>query len=66
MCHLLPAAGSLRRTFGYRPNFRAHWRTVSWLTMMPRAANNSSTIRRLSGKRKWIQIAWLTISTENR
>jgi hypothetical protein len=24
---------------------RAHCRTVSWLTMMPRAPNNSSTIR---------------------
>ena len=34
------------------PNLRAHWRTVSWLTMMPRAANNSSTMRNPSGKRK--------------
>jgi len=35
-----------------RPNFRPHWRIVSSLTEMPRAANISSTIRRLSGKRK--------------
>ena len=27
--------------------------TVSWLTMMPRAASNSSTMRSLSGKRKY-------------
>jgi hypothetical protein len=27
-------------------------RTVSWLTMMPRAASNSSTMRSPSGKRK--------------
>src|SRR3954447_16444736 len=27
-------------------------RTVSWLTMMPRAASSSSTMRRLRGKRK--------------
>src|SRR3954447_57742 len=34
------------------PNLRPHWRTVSWLTVMPRAASSSSTIRRPSGKRK--------------
>jgi hypothetical protein len=32
------------------PNLRAHCRTVSWLTSMPRAASISSTMRRLSGK----------------
>jgi hypothetical protein len=30
---------------------RAHCRTLSWLTMMSRAASISSTMRRLSGKR---------------
>src|SRR3954471_14228059 len=29
-----------------------HWRTVSWLTSMPRAASISSTMRKLRGKRK--------------
>jgi hypothetical protein len=54
MCHLPPAAGSLRRIWFANacPNFTAHCRTVSWLTMMPRAASNSSTICKLSGKRK--------------
>jgi hypothetical protein len=33
------------------PNLSGDCRTVSWLTMMPRAANNSSTMRRPSGKR---------------
>jgi hypothetical protein len=33
----------------------------SWLTMIPRAASRSSTIRRLSGKRKLSQTAcWMT------
>src|SRR3954447_5960079 len=37
-CHLSPARGSLRRiSFANAwPNFSAHWRTVSWLTVMPR------------------------------
>jgi len=54
MCHLSPAAGSLRRVWlaNTWPNLSAHCRTVSWLTMMPRAASSSSTIRKLSGKRK--------------
>jgi hypothetical protein len=44
----------------------AHCRTVSWLTMMPRAASNSSTMRRPSGKRKYSHTAWLMISAGNR
>ena len=48
------------------PNFRAHCRTVSWLTSMPRAASISSTIRRLKGKRKYNQTAWLITSTGKR
>jgi hypothetical protein len=32
--------------------FQRHCRTVSWLMTMPRAASISSTMRRLSGKRK--------------
>jgi len=54
MCHLSPAADSLWRIWfaKFWPNFSAHWRTVSWLTTIPRAASNSSTMRRLSGKRK--------------
>lgn len=46
-CHLPPAAGSLRRTWlaNTWPNFSAHWRTVSWLTIILRAASNSSTMR---------------------
>jgi hypothetical protein len=40
-----------------RPNFRAHCRTVSWLTVMPRAASISSTMRRLKGKRKYSHTA---------
>ena len=53
-CHLSPGQGSLRRIWLAKawPNLRAHWRTVSWLTSMPRAASISSTMRRLSGKRK--------------
>src|SRR5215471_16586205 len=53
-CHLSPARGSRRRirlANGW-PNLPAHCRTVSWLTMMPRAASNSSTMRSPSGKRK--------------
>src|SRR4051812_37224826 len=34
------------------PNLRAHCRTVSWLTTIPRAASISSTMRRLSGNRR--------------
>src|SRR4051794_33883265 len=53
-CHLSPGRGSRRRISFAKPwpNLRAHWRTVSWLTVMPRAASSSSTIRRASGKRK--------------
>jgi hypothetical protein len=40
--------------------------TVSWLTAMPRAASISSTMRRLSGKRKYSQTEWLMISGGNR
>jgi len=67
-CHLSPAAGSLRRTWFANacPNFSAHWRTVSWLTMMPRAASSSSTMRRLRGKRKYSQTAWLMTSAGKR
>jgi hypothetical protein len=35
---------------------------VSWLTMMPRAASNSSTMRSLSGKRKYSHTPWPMIS----
>jgi len=48
------------------PNLRAHCRTVSWLTMMPRAASNSSTMRSPSGKRKYSHTAWPIISAGNR
>src|SRR3954465_14884556 len=53
-CHLSPGPGSRRRIWLAKawPNLRPHWRTVSWLTSMPRAASISSTMRRLSGKRK--------------
>jgi signal transduction histidine kinase len=34
------------------PTFSARWRTVSWLTMMPRAASSSSIMRKLGGQRK--------------
>ncbi len=63
-----PTAGSLRRTWFANawPNFSAHWRTVSWLTTVPRAASSSSTIRKLSGKRKGSQTAWLMISAGKR
>src|SRR4051794_19721500 len=39
-CHLSPVPGSRRRIWLVNawPNLRAHWRTVSWLTSMPRAA----------------------------
>lgn len=42
-----------------RPDFSPHWHTVSWLTMMPRSANISSTLCRLTGKRKDRCTAWL-------
>ena len=45
---------------------RAHCRTLSWLTMMPRAASISSTMRKLSGKRKYSQTAWLMTSAGKR
>src|SRR3954454_13415513 len=50
-CHLSPAWGSLRRIWLAKswPNLRAHCRTLSWLTMMPRAASISSTMRKLRG-----------------
>ena len=35
----------------WRPNFSAHVLIVWWVTLMPRAASISSTMRRLSGKR---------------
>src|SRR4051794_3435526 len=40
-CHLSPGPGSLRRIWLAKawPNLRAHCRTVSWLTSMPRAAS---------------------------
>src|SRR3954463_11343986 len=51
---LVSRSGSLRRIWLAKlwPNLRAHCRTVSWLTSMPRAASISSTMRRLSGNRK--------------
>ena len=48
------------------PNLRAHCRTVSWLTMMLRVASISSTMRKLSGKRKYSQTAWLMTSARKR
>src|SRR5215218_7408626 len=67
-CHLSPAPGSLRRIWlaSAWPNLRAHCRTLSWLTMIPRAASISSTMRRPSGNRKYSQIAWLMISAGKR
>src|SRR5215207_4041656 len=61
---LSPAQGSRRRIWLAKscPNLRAHCRTVSWLTSMPRAASISSTMRRLSGKRKYSHTAWLMTS----
>src|SRR5271166_4492342 len=63
-CHLSPRRGARRRIrlANSRPNLRAHCRTVSWLTMMPRPASNSSTMRRPSGKRKYSHTAWLITS----
>jgi hypothetical protein len=40
--------------------------TRPWLTMIPQAASISSIIRRLSGKRKQSQMAWLMTSGGNR
>jgi hypothetical protein len=40
--------------------------TLSWLTMMPRAASISSTMRRLGGKRKYSHTAWLMTSAGKR
>ncbi len=67
-CHLSPAQGSLRRIrlANSWPNVSAHRRTVSWLTTMPRAASISSTMRKLSGKRKYSHTAWLMTSAGNR
>jgi hypothetical protein len=39
------------------PNFRHHWRTVSYVTTIPRWARSSSTSRKLSEKRKESQTA---------
>src|SRR5271156_775634 len=67
-CHLSPTRGRRRRIWlanGW-PTLRAHCRTVSWLTMMPRAASNSSTMRSPSGKRKYNHTAWPMISAGNR
>jgi hypothetical protein len=60
-CHLSPAQSNLRRIRLAKswPNLRAHCHTVSWLTMMPHATSISSTMRRLSGKLKYSQTAWL-------
>ena len=67
-CHLSPAQGSRRRIrlANSWPNVSAHRRTVSWLTTMPRAASISSTMRRLSGNRKYSQTAWLITSAGKR
>jgi hypothetical protein len=40
-----------------RPNFKPHWRIVSYVTERPRASSISSTMRRLSGNRKYGQTA---------
>src|SRR5215208_7121241 len=63
-CHLSPDAGRRRRIWlaNAWPNLSAHCRTLSWLTMMPRAASISSTMRKLSGKRKYSHTAWLITS----
>ena len=63
-----PARGSLRRIrlANSWPYLSAHCRTVSWLTVMPRAASISSTMRRPSGKRKESQTAWPMTSGGNR
>src|SRR3954453_5154531 len=67
-CHLSPAQGSRRRIWlaNAWPNLRAHCRTVSWLTTIPRAASISSTMRRLSGNRKYSQTTWLMTSAGKR
>ncbi len=67
-CYLSPTRGRRRRIWlaNCWPNLRAHCRTVLWLTMMPRAASNSSTMRSPSGKRKYSHTAWLMISAGNR
>ncbi len=59
-----PDAGKWRRIWLAKlwPNFCDHRRTVSRLTRIPRAASTSSTIRRLSGSRKYNQTAWLMTS----
>jgi hypothetical protein len=65
---LVTGLGSLRRSWlaNACPDFSAHWRVVSWLTTMPRAASSSSTIRKLSGRRKRSQTAWLMTSAGKR
>ena len=52
-------AGARRRMrlANSRPNLRPHCRIVSCVTEMPRAANISSTMRRLNGNRKYSQTA---------
>jgi len=66
--HLSPNCGARRRIFPAksRPNRSAQRRTVSWLTTMPLAASRSSTIRRLSGNRKYSQTARSMTSAGNR
>jgi hypothetical protein len=60
-CHLSPSFPAERLQMSLAnclPNFSAHRRTVWWETMMPRAASISSTIRKLSGKRKYSQTVY--------
>ncbi len=47
-----PAIKAADAHFIDRPNFSARSRTVLWVTMIPRYASMSSTIRKLSGNRK--------------
>ena len=54
-----PRRGARRRIrlANSRPNLRPHWRIVSCVTEMPRAASISSTMRRLNGNRKYSHTA---------
>lgn len=63
----MPFVAASRRTLADRVSeglaaFLPPWRTVSHGTQIPRAANLSSTIRRLKGNRKYSQTAWLITS----
>ena len=63
----MPFVAASRRTLADRVSeglaeFLPPWRTVSHGTQIPRAANISSTIRRLEGNRKYSQTAWLITS----